>query len=292
MYKLIACDIDGTILTSDGDVTVRFMEVLKLARSVGIPVVIVTGRRIASAIPIAAELELPGPLVTHSGAVALTAAEEHILMARHIRAGLAEEVCSMGHKHGASVAVYENVYAGRTILVTTERELHATVRAYPTLAPYCKRVSGFGQACSLDPVQITLRGEPAVMDKVVRELRTTYARDLSFIDYGQTETEDYLVDVFASGVNKATGLKFITDTYAIDPSEVVAFGDGVNDTELLEFAGLGVAMGNSPDSVREAADIVTATNDEDGVAVIIEDLFSRGLLHGVGHAAHPPQSLT
>ncbi|HOL51940.1 MAG TPA: HAD hydrolase family protein, partial [Bacillota bacterium] len=74
------------------------------------------------------------------------------------------------------------------------------------------------------------------------------------------------------------GVSFLADMWHIRPSETIVFGDSLNDEELIAHAGLGVAMGNSPDELKELADLVAPTNDEDGVAVVIESLARRGLL--------------
>ncbi|HON41948.1 MAG TPA: HAD family hydrolase [Bacillota bacterium] len=277
-YTLLACDIDGTLLRSDGTASSRTLKALRLAETSGAMVIIATGRRIASTTPIARRLGIHSPCVAHCGAVVYDPSNESILMARQIPRQIALRACRLAGSVGADVAVHESVYSGRSIFVTTSKELEEAAEHWPFMTPYYRLVDGFEQACLADPVQLCLMADADIIPGLKRRLACDMPETLSIVDYGIVENGKHMLDIFAHGVDKAVGLTFVADLYGIGKPETVGFGDSVNDIELICHAGLGVAMGNAPDDIRRIADLVAPSNDDDGVAAVIEELAAAGLL--------------
>jgi hypothetical protein len=283
-YTLLACDIDGTLLRSDGAVSPRTVQALRLAEARGATVVIATGRRIASTTYIARSLGLGSPCIAHCGAVVYDPADESILMAKQISRQAALQACVLADSVGADVAVHESVHSGRSIFVTTPRELDDAAQHWPYMIPYYQLAADFEQACRTDPVQLCIMADTTAIRRLTRQLERDMPDELSIVDYGMVENGRYMIDVFAEGVDKALGLAFVADLYGIAQSETAAFGDSVNDIELIGYAGLGVAMGNAPSDILRIADMIAPSNDDDGVAIVIEQLAVAGLL---GHSAAP-----
>jgi len=281
---LLACDIDGTLLRSDGTASLRTRQALRLAEACGAAVVIATGRRIASTTPVARSLGIDAPCIAHCGAVVYDPEDESILMARQIPRQVALQVCRLAGSVGADVAVHESVHLGRSIFVTTQREFEHAAEHWPYMIPYYRLAHDFEQACRADPVQLCIMADTQAIRSLTRQLAREMPEELSVVDYGIVENGKHMLDAFAHGVNKAAGLDFVADLYGIAQSEVAAFGDSVNDVELIGCAGLGVAMGNAPVDILRIADVVAPSNDDDGVAVLIEELATAGLL---GHGAAP-----
>ena len=283
-YALLACDIDGTLLRSDGTVSPRTVQALSLAETCGARVVVATGRRIASTTYVARSLGIGSPCIAHCGAVVYDPEDESVLMAKQIPRQAALRACRIAGDMGADVAVHESVHSGRSIFVTTPRELEDAAEHWPYMIPYYRLARDFEQACSADPVQLCIMADTGSIRSLARRLAREMPKELFIVDYGTVENGKHMLDVFAHGVDKAAGLDFVAGLYGIAQSETAAFGDSVNDAELIGYAGLGVAMANAPDDILRIADMVAPSNDDDGVAAVIEELAAVGSL---GHGAAP-----
>lgn len=283
-YTLLACDIDGTLLRSDGSASLRTRQALRLAEACGARMVIATGRRMASTTYIAHSLGIDSPCIAHCGAVVYDPEDESILMARQIPRQVALRACRLAGSVGADVAVHESVHYGRSIFVTTQRELEDAAEHWPYMVPYYRLARDFERACRTDPVQLCIMADTQAVRSLTLQLAGDMPDELSIVDYGMVENGKHMIDVFAAGVDKALGLAFVADLYGIGQSETAAFGDSVNDIELIGYAGLGVAMGNAPSDILRIADMIAPSNDDDGVAVVVEQLATAGLL---GRSAAP-----
>ncbi len=277
-YRLLACDIDGTLLRSDGTVSARTLEALRLAERLGAVVALATGRRIASTTPVARRLSLTAPCIAHCGAVVYEPADETILMAEQIPRIIAIEACQIAKSIGADVAIHESVHSGRSIFVTTPGELADAAKHWPYMMPHYQLAEDFEEACRTDPVQLCVMADTESISDLIRQWARRMPETLSAVDYGIVENGKHMVDVFVHGVDKALGVAFVADFYDIAQSQTIAFGDSENDIEMILHAGLGVAMGNAPAEIRSIAQLAAPPNDEDGVARVIEDLAACGRL--------------
>lgn len=91
--------------------------------------------------------------------------------------------------------------------------------------------------------------------------------------YDLYKSQNYILEIVAKGVNKAAGLDFLCQRCGIDTAQTIAFGDGYNDIDMLECAGIGIAMANAPDDVKRHADKITRSNDDNGIAVALKEIF-------------------
>lgn len=276
--RLIGCDIDGTLLRYDSSVSPRTLGAIALASSAGVPVCLVTGRRVESTLRVASQLGLATPCVTHCGAAIIDPVNDTIIHATHIGRGLAVSVCELAGRAGASVAVYQNLRRDRGIVVTGARELEHAAKHWPSLAQVCRVAGSYEQACMWDPLQITVFGQLESVRQFLAELKSRHGGEVFSVDYGAAEGGTALADVLAAGVNKGAGLAFVAEMFDVPQSQVAAFGDSVNDFEMLAYAGLPVAMANADDDLKALATVIAPSCNEDGVARIIEALAHQGLL--------------
>ncbi len=283
--RLIGCDIDGTLLRSDSSVSRHTLDAIALASSAGVPVCLVTGRRVESTISVARQLGLATPCVAHCGAAIVDPVRDSAIDATHIHRDLAVSVCELATESGASVAVYQNLHHGRGVMVTGTGELEHAAEYWPSLAQVCQLVDSYEQACAHDPLQITVFGSPKSVDGFLTQLKACHGNEVFTVDYGAAEGGTALVDVLAGGINKGTGLAFVADMFGVPRNHVAAFGDSVNDREMLTYAGLPVAMANATDEVKLLAAMVAPSCDEDGVARTIQALAQRGLLGTAGDSS-------
>lgn len=235
--KLIALDMDGTLLNRDLEVSRANREAIHLAQQRGVHVVLSTGRFIASTREYARSLRLTSYLVTSNGAEVWDASGK-LWHRRGLPPELVEWMYRMGQKYRTRVwgATAERVWDGGAI--------PGSVHDHKWLK--------FGFDTEKDDVRNT------IWEKLVE----TGELEVS----NSTPTN---IEVNARGVNKAAALETVCRQLNFSMDDVLAVGDSLNDVAMIRSAGIGVAMGNAQERVREAADWVTGTNEEDGVAKAI-----------------------
>ncbi|API93424.1 MULTISPECIES: Cof-type HAD-IIB family hydrolase [Bacillota] len=235
--KLIALDMDGTLLTMDHEVTPLTRQAISDAMDKGIHVVLSTGRWLKSCYPYAESLGLQSYLVTVNGGQIWTKdkelVEQHLFDSKKI-----EQMYHIATELGLT-----------TWMITTEQvyrnELPDNVHELDWLKFGCE---------SHDPV---------ILEKMIKEL--SYIEGLEMTNSLPTNME-----VNPEGVNKARALEKVCKKLGITMDEVMAVGDSLNDIKMIQQAGIGVAMGNAQEAVKKAADYITDFNNEDGVGKAIQ----------------------
>lgn len=262
-YKLIASDFDDTLYDHINGVSGRTLETIKKYIAKGGRFVIVTGRMFSSIIQQARQLGLKGEIVAYQGALICDIATEKPIKAFPIDGRLAAEYVEFLEKQPVlSVQTYVN-----DRLTVTKDNLY---------------IKGYAKYCNVDYDEVGdlaefLRGSAEGAHKVycavsrlnVKKVKRAAEQafgDRLLINCSQP-TNIEAVDISTS---KGKALKYLCESYGVDPEEVMAFGDQLNDLTLLSYAGFGVAVGNAADELKEAADYVSDSCADDGVAKTIE----------------------
>ena len=290
--RLLALDLDGTLLNSRGQLSERNRLAIAAARERGVRVAVVTGRRFRDARPLALELGLDVPVISHNGALTKHARTLETVSATLLPLPAAREVLRVGREremdamvsddpHGKGLLVYDHISDDNYPLakyIEWSRRIHGdeaedAVRRVPSLQDYLDHA----------PVHISFSGSCATM-RVLRERLIKEIGDEIKVFSTEYPKQDFtLLDVLHPEASKGVGVAAAAREYALAREEVMAIGDNYNDLEMLHFAGTGVLMGNADSSLREQVDFhVTATNDEDGVAVAIEEFIFEKQASGVG----------
>jgi Cof subfamily protein (haloacid dehalogenase superfamily) len=262
-FRLVAVDLDGTLLRSDSSVSQRTREAISAARSAGATVMIVTARSPRGVGELARDAGIGGRAICANGATIFDLESAKIV--RHTALPAA-----VGHR--IAVALRAEV---PDIVFGWELELRfGSEPGYEALrqAHWWPRPPAAFTPCDVlawdKPfTKLLARAEGAELELAFAVAKVAAKDDASVTLAGQA-----FVEVMASGVTKGAALAQLASEDEIDRSEVVAFGDHLTDIEMLEWAGLGVAVANAHPSVLAAADEVTRSNDEDGVAVTLERL--------------------
>lgn len=261
--RLLALDLDGTILTPELGISQRIMTAVAAARARGVPVIIATGRMYRSTVRYARMLDLPGPLICYQGGYirempAADGSPGALLLHRTMAADAARVAVAWSREHGLD----PHLNIGDRLLVGRG----------PGELPDYERMSGVGPEYVADlnaveePVTKVLAvGVPGLPYEVLADARLAFAERLEV-----TVSHPEYLEFMPLGVTKSTGLAFLADRLGIPMSAVMACGDQANDLEMLRDVGLGVAMGDAPPEVRAAADAITGTVWEDGAASAIE----------------------
>ena len=270
-YELIAIDIDGTLLTSRRDISQRTLHSLRRAVSAGKIVALCTGRSLNSGRTAAEQVPAATTLVFHSGALILESLEGPLLRAVNMPRTLAVELVEFTKGRGHDPLVYEPVPESRYIWYEHPRSANGWRERYlESNADKAFQVDDLGQVLSRDPAQIAVAGRGSSMHELENEL-VGYGDRIGTILSRSTLVDDYwCMEIVPSGVSKAKALAFLGERFGIGAERMIGIGDNFNDLDMIEYAGLGVAMGNAPDPVQRAADLIAPTNDADGVAHVID----------------------
>lgn len=276
--KMIGLDLDGTLLTDKKEITSRTMQALRAAIDRGIIVLIATGRPLTG---IPEEIRtIPGMryALTSNGAKVMDVLEKRVVEEHLLSAELAEKALEICGKYDTLQEVY---YDGISFAPEDMRDRIPRYHKNPNMWEYIQKTRVWKQ----DILQM-VRGSRQGLDKIQilfadMEERTRAWRELSEVEGLElVGSLGYNIEINAAGVNKGTGLVSLGRRLGIKREEIMACGDGDNDTLMLREVGFGVAMANAEEEVKKAADYITLSNEEDGVAQAIEK-FALGGGEGV-----------
>lgn len=262
--KLVALDLDDTLLDNKRRISPRTAELIKKVRKKGILVTLATGRMYSSALFYAQKLNMNLPLITYQGALVKNSESGEVLYYKPLDPESAGWIVDFFKQKGVHYNAYldDNLYMekitpeGRDYIDLTGIE----ARVMENLAEEVKRLGSIKlMAISYDEKEIL---------GLEKELRENYGEKLNI-----TRSKPYFLEVMHNKANKAEALKVVAGHYGIYKEEVLAVGDSYNDIEMIKWAGVGVAVGNAPGVVKEAADYVTFSNEEEGVAWILQNLL-------------------
>ncbi len=292
--RLLALDLDGTLLNSSGTISEGNRSALDQARANGVRVALVTGRRFRDARPIALELGLDVPLIAHNGALTKHAETLETVAALPLPLVAARTALKVGRAAGAD-ALLSDDHDGLGVLVYDH--LRGDNRAVQAYVAWARRIHGdegkeaVRQVHSLeeyldhDPVHLAFSGScdemQALEELLLKELESEVR--IFFTTYPRRDFA--LVDVVHPQASKGVGVAAAAAELGISRDEVMAIGDNLNDLEMLHYAGTSVVMENAEPSLHEIESFFyTSTNDEDGVARAIERFIVGADLGGAGGA--------
>ncbi|GHO87391.1 Cof-type HAD-IIB family hydrolase [Dictyobacter formicarum] len=258
MYRLLAIDLDGTLLNPHHSITPRTLDVLLRAMASGMHVVIATGRVPYSVHSVLGALTLNAPMITSNGATIIDTRTNTIISQQLVPEQYILSVFDAARRLDLQFCYYTHDYLyAEQVLYTGQNWYLADVpvRSVPDIAAV------YPQPC----IKIGAYGEAETLREKRLKLERLFAGQLYV-----TQTAARWLEFLHPEVSKANALQHIARLLDVQPSEIIAFGDNHNDLEMLRFAGLGVAMGNAHEEVKAVADYVTLTNYEDGVADALE----------------------
>lgn len=262
MIRMVAIDIDGTLLNSQRQVTDGVRAALRRAQDAGLVICLASGRLIPTLLPVAQQAGVRGPVVTCNGAYAEMEDGETVFSAL-LSPEVQEELLDYAEANGITA----NVYQPRRVLCNRES---------PYLEMYRQRTGG-------QPLMMganELKNEPATKMIFIQEPLAN-ERDAAHFAPGDaagkfhlTVSEPIYLEFLPPGVNKGVGVQAVAARLGLEASEVAAIGDYFNDLEMIEWAGLGAAMASGAPDVQRAADMVMPGHNEDGVAAFLDYILA------------------
>lgn len=267
-YRLVALDLDGTLLTGKRTIAPSSIATIKRVRERGIEVILVTGRHHTAVYPYHWQLELNTPAICCNGTYVYDFARQRVLTSDPLDKNTSRTLVDWSEHHGIHMLLYSDD-------VIIYREINENLRSFlawsttlpENVRPHVRPAEGdfheeVEKADQIWKFLVTAENSPAMADSL-EEIATTLPIDYEW-------SWDNRVDINPYGNSKGRRLEEIARRKGLLPSEVLAIGDQMNDITMLRFAGMGVAMGNAREEVKETADYVTAGNEEDGVAAALE----------------------
>jgi len=264
-YRLVVADLDGTVRSRVLGITPGVRAAVAAARARGVRVCVATGRMWASAAPWLAVLGADPPAILYNGGQVFDFAAGRVLFERRLDRAAAREALAVLHREPeARIHLYlgDRVYAERADPLTDAYAADDGVQVdiVPALA------SLLGE----DPHKLLVIGPPARMEALGRAVGE--AR----LPVHAVQSEPHYLEILPAGVSKGTALAAMLAALGVPAAEVIAVGDNWNDLEMIEAAGLGVAMGHAPAGVRARADFVCGTSEEEGFRQVLERFVLEG----------------
>lgn len=255
--RLVAIDVDDTLITDELTVPSECEQAIRSAQDQGVEVVLATGRMFQAALPFAQALGLTGPLILYNGALVKTV-NGKVLNHWPVPLDLAKEIAKLCHAN----YLHLNVYLDDELYVERLNE-HAEYYQAMTGVEACP-VGNLVEFMDREPTKLLIVGYAEELVPWRERLARQYEGRLEI-----ARSKPRYIEITRLGISKGAALETVAARLGLQRNEVMAIGDSFNDVSMLKFAGVGVAVGNAPDAVKEVADWVAPSNKEAGVAEAI-----------------------
>ncbi|EXG86065.1 HAD-superfamily hydrolase, subfamily IIB [Clostridium sp. ASBs410] len=262
-YRMIVLDLDGTLTNRNKEITPRTKEALfELKRQGGI-IVLASGRPTYGVMPLAKELELHksgGYILSFNGGRIIDCRTGETVFARELPVSSNSRIIRMAEDHGVNILTYED-----DLIVTPNARDEYVEKEAAVNKLEVKEIQDMEAYVQFPVVKFMMLDEGDYLAMVEPKVKAALGRD-----YSVYRSEPYFLEILPKGVDKAASLERLLLKLGMSKAEMIACGDGYNDLSMIQYAGLGVAMDNAVLPVKKAADYVTLSNNDDGVAHVIE----------------------
>lgn len=262
-YDLFATDLDGTLTNSKKEVTDRTAAVIKSAEERGMKVVLASGRPFAGCLLVAERLGLPesgGYIMAFNGGQIVDCRTGENVYLRNIPADFLPEIFEAAERFGVTALTYD----GPVVLTEHPDDQYVGIECFINKIA-ARGVDSLKDTVTWPVPKCMCVGEHEKLLPVKDYLEEKFGGQLSIYF-----SESFFLEIMASGVDKANSLDMLVQKLGTSRERVIAFGDGMNDIGLIRYAGHGVAMANGCEGAKQAADEIAASNEEDGVAQVLE----------------------
>ncbi len=281
MIKLLALDLDGTLLNSSGEISRKNLEAIRQAEKRGVLVTIATGRRFRDALPVALQLKLNAPLISHNGALVKYAQNLEIVAVSLISQKIVREILRVGHEFGGDALLSCDPHGKGVLLYDRISDENIPLQKY---IAWSKRLHGDEAEEAVhhvenledvldntETVHVSFSGTCALMAELENVLQDELKSSATILTTVYPRLDFTLIDILPSDASKGIGVEKLALLNKLSAENVMAIGDNFNDLEMLEYAGSPVVMGNASPELLEREDFYTTlSNDENGVALAIE----------------------
>ena len=261
--RALALDLDGTLTNSQKEVTPATRAALDAARQKGVNIILASGRPVVGVMPVARELELEkkgGYILAYNGGQILDCATGETLHQSRLAPDSIPRICEFARRRGLAFLTYDR----EGVITENAGDEYIQKEAWINRLPV-RQVEDLPAEVDFPVTKMLVVGPPQQTENAERAMRAQFKGEFDCF-----RSEPYFLEVVPMGVEKAASLEILLKKLGIEREELMACGDGFNDLPMLRYAGLGVAMANAQSAVKQAADRVTLSNDEDGVAAAVK----------------------
>lgn len=262
-YKMIVLDLDDTLLREDQTISFRTKQALMAAQELGVKVVLASGRPTYGMKHIAEELSLPkygSYILSFNGSKIINCQTSEEIFSSTLAVDDVHNLYEISRREDVLIHTYVE-----DKIITEDENPFTTIESELTGLPITI-VDNFVESISEPVVKVLMVDEPEKLKIVEAKLQGELSNKFSVM-----RSKPYFLEFTERGVTKGTSLNQLIQRCGIKQEEVIAIGDSYNDLTMIEFAGLGVAMGNAPEDIKGIANYVTDTNMNDGVAKVVEE---------------------
>lgn len=262
-YEMLVLDIDGTLTNSKKEISQTTKEAIRAIQERGHHVVLASGRPTAGILPIAKELKLKefgGFVLSFNGAKVINCKDNEIIFQNTIPSDLISDIYREAVKENVGIISYDDT----SIITASEIDEYIEKESKINHMPI-KRVDDFVSYINFPINKCLMTGEPHYLAQVEQRMKKRFGDKLSIY-----RSEPFFLEIMPLYIDKAHSLEKLLDILHMSKEQMISCGDGYNDLTMIQYAGKGVAMGNAQKEIREAADYITLSNDEDGVAHVID----------------------
>lgn len=264
-YKMIVLDLDDTLLQNDQTISPKTKQALMNAQEAGVKVVLASGRPTYGMLHIAEELQLKDYgsfILSYNGAKIINCENNEEIFSSTLTPEVVHSLYEISRQEGVLI----HTYVGNQIVTEYANKFTDIEGALTGME--IVEVQSFVHSVSEPVVKVLMLAEPDHLAIVENKLQKQLVGQLSVM-----RSKPFFLEFTEADVTKGTSLNLLIQSLGIMSDEVIAIGDSYNDLAMIEFAGLGVAMGNAPDDIKSKADYVTDTNMNDGVAKVVEEFI-------------------
>ncbi len=258
-YKLLALDMDGTLLTSKGTISEKTLEAIHAAQEKGVLVTASTGRPLQGVDKYNGQLNIDGPVILYNGAMIVHITTREILFEQNLRTEDARKILELGRKYNTTMCIWSRNQLYGNVLNERIHEYKKLSGVEPLL------VEDYEALLEQGITKILWNDEISRIKEFEELLENANLEEVTYCT-----SKPIFLELFSSKVSKSVAMEKIGELFNVNQEEMISIGDGENDLPMIEYAGLGIAMGNAPLSVKEKADAVTLSNDCDGIAEVIQ----------------------
>lgn len=286
MYKIVTVDLDGTLLNSAGEVSDYTKDIIQKSINKGTDIILASGRPINSVESIAYEIGSKNYLISGNGAIVYDIAKKEVIYDRFLNKEQVLNIVKICEEN----SIYCNVYTEMEVIAKSlnynvlfyykenarkEEGKRTNINIVPNMYKYIEDLSEerFLKVTVCDDNRM-------IFNSIIRKLKLINDIDILDVSHmsrkvikdgtSQIPIEYYYTEITNHNVNKWTAIEFLINKLHIQREDVIGIGDNVNDKEMIENAGLGVAMGNSSPEMKAIADVVVSDNNSEGVAEVIK----------------------
>jgi Cof subfamily protein (haloacid dehalogenase superfamily) len=262
-YKLLVLDLDGTLTNSKKKISARTKEVLIKAQERGVTIVLASGRPTFGIAPLADELELAkygGYVLSFNGGTIINWKTKEVIHESVLGSERLPILHEIALRNNVDIISYDN----ENIISENPDNEYIKYEAFLNKMSI-KKVPSFIDALSVPVPKCLIVGSPEKLVELEQEMKELFGLEMSIF-----RSEPFFLELLPLNIDKALSLQRLLNYTGNTREEMLACGDGFNDLSMIKFAGMGVAMANAQDAVKEASDFITLSNEEDGVAHAVE----------------------